>query len=131
MVTIKELTLTCKYILSKKLITSGELIFLLDGRRKGLIKFLLVDIREPREHESLSIEGTDMLFPVSKIHLYPEVLEELRHINFVFYCTNGGRSTHLLEVSKKMGFPQGCQLNNGILSYQGKTKKDLMPANIF
>lgn len=131
MVTIKELTLTCEFILTKKVITSGELIFLLDGRRKGFVNFMLVDIREPREHKNLSIEGTDTLFPVSKIHLYPEVLEELRHISFVFYCTNGGRSTYLLEVSKKMGFPQGSQLDNGILGYQGKTGKDLVPANIF
>lgn len=131
MVTIKELTLTCEFILSKKTISSGELIFLLDGRRKGLINFMLVDIREPREHKNLSIEGTDTLFPASKIHHYPEVLEELRHINFVFYCTNGGRSSYLLDVSKKMGFPQGCQLINGILGYQGKCGKNSIPENIF
>lgn len=131
MVTLEDISLTCKHILSKKTITSGELIFLLDGRRKGLVDFALIDIREPSEHKNLSISGTDVLFPVSKMHLYPEVLEELRHENFVMYCTVESRSIHLVNLMKKMGFAQITQLKGGIVSYHGKTARNVSPPNIF
>lgn len=131
MITINNLTLTCKEILNKKSITSGELIFLLDGRRKGLVDFLLIDIREPDEHKNLSIVGTDVLFPVSKMHLYPEVIEGLRHIDFVLYCSTGNRTDNMLELLKKMGFPQACILKHGIISFAGKTAHNEVPANIF
>lgn len=131
MVTLENIALTCKHILSKKTITSGGLFFLLDGRRKGLVDFALIDIREPNEHKSLSIVGTDVLFPVSKMHLYPEVLEELRHENFVMYCTVESRSIHLSKLMKKMGFPQSAQLKGGIVAYHGETDRNVSPPNIF
>lgn len=131
MVTLENIALTCKHILSKKSITSGELIFLLDGRRKGLIDFALIDIREPSEHKGLSIAGTDVLFPVSKMHLYPEVLEELRHENFVIYCSVENRSSLLVKTMKKMGFVQITQLKGGMVSYKGETATNVSPPNIF
>ncbi len=131
MVTLEYINTTCKIILRKKDITSGELVYLLDGRRKGLVDFLLIDIRESNEHKAFSIDGTDVLFPASKFHLYPEVLEQLRHENFIAYCASGLKTKYLTDMAKKMGFLQYSQLKGGILKFQGNTLKDVAPPNIF
>lgn len=130
MITPKDLALTCRDILNKKAISTGELIFLLDGRRKGLVDFVLIDIRSPEGHKNLSINGTDVLFPIAKMHLYPEVLEQLRHEKFVMYCTMGARTQYLQNVMLKMGFSQATILKGGIIAYHGETSHNSIPPNI-
>ncbi len=120
-----------KKVLKKKSLTSQELISLLDGRKKKLVDFLLIDIREPKEHQNLCIDGTDVLFPSSKMNLYPETIEELRHIDFVLYCSDGIRSKYLLGIFENMGYKQMTKLKGGILGFTGQTKHNSSPPNIF
>ncbi len=132
MVTLENIANTCRKILEKPGgITSGELIFLLDGRRKNLVDFLLIDIREPEEHKNLNINGTDMLFSVSKMSLYPEVVEGLRHVDFILYCAKGQKSDFLLSVFKNMGYIRGTKLKGGILDFTGNVRHSDEPPNIF
>ncbi len=131
MVTLDEIKQNCQMILKKSSISSKELVYLLDGREKGAINFTLIDIREPKEHRNFSIDGTDILFPVSKMHLYPEILEQLRHENYVTYCATGEKSAHMIKIAQKMGFSQSSRLDGGIISYHGKTLKNTATPNIF
>ncbi len=131
MVTLENLALTCQDILRKRSIRSGELVFLLDGRRKNLVDFLLIDIREPEQHQNLPINGTDIILPISKLHIYFEILEELRHINFVLYCTNGGRTSFVMSMLEKMGYFQATQLKGGILDYLENTSINYTQPVIF
>ncbi len=131
MATLEKSTLTCKDVLKKENITSEELVFLLDCRKKKLIDFLLVDIREAKEHQDLSIEGTDVLFPMSKMNLYPQIIEELRHIDFVLYCSDGKRSEYMMSIFKNMGYMQLTQLKDGVMEYLGKTNRNSVPKTIF
>ncbi len=131
MVTHENISFTSSSILKKKNISSGELIFLLDARERGLTNFMLIDIRESSEHKIVSIDGTDILFPVSKMHLYPEVVEQLRHENFVMYCSTGNKTAHFSKMVLKMGFVQFAQLKGGIITYKGATSRNVVPPNIF
>lgn len=126
----KILAFKCNDILNKKFISSKELNFLLENREKGLVKFILIDIQDAKAHRNLSITGTDVLFPISKMHLYSEVLEQLRHVDFVMYCKNGKRTAYMQRVMSKMGFMQGAILKGGILAFDGKTSYNTMPPNI-
>lgn len=104
-------------IFQKSSINSEELIFLLQNKEE--VDFLLIDIREMEENSAFSIKDTDILFPISKIHLYPNVLEELRHKQAVLYCRTGSRTTYLLQIMQKMGFEKVSHLEGGIVNFGG------------
>ena len=114
-------------IFQKSNISSEELEFLLDLRAKGLINFLLVDIKELFEYSALSIKGTDRLLPTSTMHLHVEILEELKRSPFVLYCRTGNRTGHMLSVLGRMNFEQATHLEDGIVGYKGKTVKNAKP----
>lgn len=127
----EEAELGLDEFLQKEAISSEELIYLLKKRDENQIKLLLVDIRELEENMELSIVGTDILFPISKIHLYPNVLEQLRHENVVLYCRTGSRTTYLLQVMKKMGFENVSHLKNGIVEYRGEIMSKKTPPIVY
>ena len=115
---------TCKAILDKAFISASELEFLLQAREQGDISFLLVDIRELYEYSDLSIKGTDLLLPTSRLHLYGDTIEVLKKTPFVLYCRTGNRTSHVLRIMERMGFTQAAHLGEGIVTYRGETLRN-------
>lgn len=125
----EEIVFTCKAILEKPHISGGELEYLLDAREKELLSFSLVDIRELYEYSDLSIKGTDLILPTSRMHLHMEEVEKLREIPFVLYCRTGNRTGQMLHIMGRMGFEQAAHLGDGIVAYHGETLRNAPPPN--
>lgn len=115
----------------KRFINSDELIFLLKQREAKNIEFLLIDIREPYENRAISIEGTDILFPISKIPKNLDILEKFRDKKVVLYCRSGNRTEYLLSVAEQMEFNHMCHLKGGIIEYKGVTLRNQVPNIIY
>lgn len=120
-----------KNFFEKDSISSDELVDLLEKRSADSIHFLLIDIRESEENRALSIVGTDVLFPISKIHMYPDVLEKLRHENVILYCRSGSRTAHLLAVMQRMGYEHVSHLVDGIIEYRGEMTNKKAPPIVY
>ena len=125
----EEIAFTCKAILDKPHISGGELEYLLKIREEGLVSFSLVDIRELYEYSDLSIKGTDLLLPTSRMHLHMETIEKLRELPFVLYCRTGNRTGHMLHILGRMGFEQAAHLGDGIVAYHGETLRNAPAPN--
>lgn len=77
---------------------------------------LLVDVREPAEHELVSIGG-DVLIPRARI-LSGEALAELpADRTIVLYCRSGVRSAECLRALQGAGFGDVRHLGGGILAW--------------
>ena len=72
---------------------------------------LVIDVREPHEHEIARIEGT-VLIPLGAL---PERLSELDgHREIVTHCHHGARSLKALDILKGAGFSKVRSLRGGI-----------------
>ena len=80
-------------------------------------KFLLVDVREPREWESGRIEGA-VLIPQGEIFDGSAIAGLPKEIPIVLYCRSGVRSADCLEELRGAGFPDAMHLEGGILAWQ-------------
>ena len=74
-------------------------------------EMLVIDVREPHEHEIVHIDGT-RLIPLGEL---PQRLGELDdHREIVTLCHHGARSLKALEILKAAGFAQVRSLRGGI-----------------
>ncbi|MBE0490861.1 MAG: rhodanese-like domain-containing protein [Sulfurospirillum sp.] len=89
-------------------------------RSKGLLDFVLIDIREIFEYTQASIVGADLLMPTSNFGKYMQKLEEYKDKCVLIYCRTGSRTSYVLELLKKMGFKKIGHLSQGIVGYSGK-----------
>ena len=82
---------------------------------------LIIDVREPAEHEAQSIPGA-VLIPKHKFvdRSALEVLPRDRQI--VLYCRSGIRSAQSLEILKSAGFTKATHLKGGILAWEESKK---------
>ena len=82
---------------------------------------LIVDVREPAEHEAQSIPGS-VLIPKHKFEDRSalEVLPRDRQI--VLHCRSGIRSAKCLEILKSAGFTKATHLKGGILAWEESKK---------
>src|SRR5437773_431149 len=72
---------------------------------------LLIDVREPHEHEIAHIDGA-VLIPLGEL---PDRLGELDgHREIVTHCHHGARSLKALEILKAAGFSKVRSLRGGI-----------------
>jgi len=72
---------------------------------------LLIDVREPHEHEIAHIDGA-VLMPLGEL---PDRLGELDgHREIVTHCHHGARSLKALEILKAAGFSKVRSLRGGI-----------------
>lgn len=84
--------------------------------KKELSTVVLVDVREPEEHQESRIEGAKLI-PLGEItsraqrELNPED-------NIVLYCAHGVRSLHALIALRQMGFENLRSLEGGICAWQ-------------
>jgi sulfur-carrier protein adenylyltransferase/sulfurtransferase len=93
-------------------ITATELKAMLDGDDK----IFLVDVREPNEHEIVSIPGA-VLIPKDQF-LSGAALEHLpQDRKIVLHCKSGARSAECLAVVKNAGFADAVHLGGGVLAW--------------
>ena len=102
-------------------ITAEELHAEMENNRKHVI----VDVREPGEHQSWRISGA-MLVPRGILEPAVElgnpqrnqVLANARGEKVVLYCSTGGRSALAADVLQKMGFTDVESLAGGITNWR-------------
>jgi ferredoxin-thioredoxin reductase catalytic subunit/rhodanese-related sulfurtransferase len=109
-------------LFEKEVISSIELVDLLNGRNKGLVNFILIDVREIIENNSKMIIGMDRLIPTSNLGNGLDKISDKKDGNIVVYCHSGARSARVQEIMKSIGFKTVINLGGGIVSYGGKTK---------
>jgi adenylyltransferase/sulfurtransferase len=93
-------------------ITARELKARIDAQED----FLLVDVREPNEHDIVRIPGS-VLIPKARI-LSGEALAELPQDKpIVLHCKSGQRSAEALAALQKAGFVDAVHVGGGVLSW--------------
>jgi len=85
----------------------GEVQRLLQANRQAV----LLDVREPHEHEIVRIEGS-RLIPLSELHLRANELDTAETI--VTYCHHGQRSLQAIKTLEHFGFKKLKHLRGGI-----------------
>ncbi|MDQ4047754.1 MAG: molybdopterin-synthase adenylyltransferase MoeB [Actinomycetota bacterium] len=97
-------------------VTAAQLATMLASREAGLKDFELVDVREPGEHDIVSIDGS-VLIPQGRI-LSGEAWAELpQDRDIVFHCKAGSRSAAVLSAARKAGYQRVSHLDGGILAW--------------
>ncbi len=105
-------------------ITAGDLSIMLTQRARGERNFLLIDVREPNEHEIVRIEGA-VNIPQGRF-LDGSVLSELpTDMPIVLHCKLGMRSAECLAVLKGAGFADATHLGGGILAWIDRVEPHL------
>ncbi|WP_330202233.1 molybdopterin-synthase adenylyltransferase MoeB [Cyanobacterium sp. Dongsha4] len=98
-------------------ITVQELKFLLESHPHD---YVLVDVRNPNEHEIARIPGS-VLIPLSDIES-GEGVQKIRELvdvkghRLIAHCKMGGRSTKALQILKEAGI-EGINVKGGILAW--------------
>lgn len=77
----------------------------------GRVKPLLLDVREPWEHERARIEGSELV-PMQTIPVRVRELDPGRAI--VCICHHGGRSMHVAMFLARQGFDDVYNLTGGV-----------------
>ena len=96
---------------------------MLDERERGERDFMLIDVREPHEHEIVSIDGA-VLIPKGEF-LDGSALAKLPQDKpIVLFCKVGGRSAEALAVVKGAGFNDAIHVGGGILAWVDKIETD-------
>lgn len=97
-------------------VTATQLATMLASRKAGLKDFDLVDVREPGEHDIVSIDGS-ILIPQGRI-LAGEAWAELpQDKDIVFHCKAGTRSAAVLAAARRAGYQRVSHLDGGILAW--------------
>jgi adenylyltransferase/sulfurtransferase len=97
-------------------VTAPQLATMLASRKAGLKDFELVDVREPGEHDIVSIDGS-VLIPQGRI-LAGEAWAQLpQDKDIVFHCKAGTRSAAVLAAARKAGYQRVSHLDGGILAW--------------
>jgi len=110
-----------KETLTKEQLTGEELELLLKAREQGMIKFKLLDIREPFEWQMGRIKGADFLVPTSNFYVELEKVMPHKDEPWILYCHVGSRSAYVQRVLKSQeGFPHIGNLTYGIAAYKGE-----------
>ncbi|WP_066295698.1 molybdopterin-synthase adenylyltransferase MoeB [Arthrobacter luteolus] len=92
----------------------AELAILLADRRAGRADFDLLDVREPGEHEIVSIEGADLV-PRAGILSGSVVPDPLRTV--YVHCKSGGRSAEVTAFLRGRGYERAFNVSGGVLDW--------------
>lgn len=77
--------------------------------------FVLIDVREPYEHEEFNVGGE--LIPLGSIPTSLEDLEAHKEDEIVVYCRSGRRSATARELMQQAGFKNVRNLEGGMLAW--------------
>ena len=85
-------------------------------RERGEEDFMLIDVREPAEHEIVAIPGS-VLIPKNEF-LMGNALESMPHEKqIVLHCKVGQRSAEVLAVVKGAGFADAQHVGGGVVAW--------------
>jgi len=110
-------------LLNKPQLDGDELEALLEARALKMIDFSLLDVREHMEYQMAHIVGTDYLVPTSSFYAEIEKFNDKKKKPIIVYCHTGSRSYQVQHVMGSLGFEHICNLQYGIVSYNGETQK--------
>jgi len=111
-------------ILAKSQLSGEELELLLKAREKGMVKFKLLDVREPFEWQMGRIKGADFLVPTSNFYAELEKVMPYKDEPWILYCHVGSRSMYVQRVlSQQPDFPHIGNLTYGIAAYRGEIER--------
>ncbi len=90
---------------------------------------LLVDVREPGEHDQCRLEGAILvprgILEAASDPRYPkriQVLVDARQRPIVLYCATGGRSAMAAATLKRMGFEEVYSLAGGVAQWEAEKR---------
>lgn len=95
-------------------ITVDELKKRLDAKEE----LVLIDVREPHEHEEFNVGGE--LIPVGTIVDRLDDLMEHKDDEVILYCRSGNRSGMAQNILRQVGFKNARNLEGGMLAWQEK-----------
>lgn len=78
-------------------------------------EFVLIDVREPNEHEAFNVGG--QLIPVKTIPQRLSELEAHKNDEIVVYCRSGARSGMAQRFMQESGFTNVRNLTGGMLAW--------------
>lgn len=81
-------------------------------------EYLLIDVREPHEHEAFNIGGE--LIPLGDVPDRLEDLKEHAEKEVVVYCRSGRRSATAQKLMQQAGFQNVRNLEGGVLDWIDK-----------
>ncbi len=110
-------------LLKKEQLNGEELEALIEAKELGMIDFALLDVRELMEFKMGHIVGTDSLVPTSQFYAKIEEHNDKKEKAVIVYCHTGSRSFQVQHAMKSLGFKQVGNLQYGIISYNGETKR--------
>lgn len=86
----------------------------------GESNFVLIDVREPYEHEEFNIGG--QLVPVGSVMGAIPSFEEHRDDEIIVYCRSGNRSGMAKMLFEASGYKNVRNLTGGMLAWQAAFK---------
>jgi rhodanese-related sulfurtransferase len=78
--------------------------------------FVLIDVREPNEHEAFNVGGT--LIPLKTLPHRLDELEGNEDAEVIVYCRSGARSGMAQQYLQQSGFKNVRNLTGGMLAWQ-------------
>lgn len=78
-------------------------------------KFVLIDVREPYEHQEFNIGGS--LIPMSNLESKIDDLAEHKDQEVILYCRSGNRSGIAQQFLLQKGFKNVLNLTGGMLAW--------------
>jgi rhodanese-related sulfurtransferase len=82
----------------------------------GDTNFVLIDVREPHEHEAFNIGG--QLVPVGSLQGALPELADHQDEEVIVYCRSGARSGMAQGILRQAGFKNVRNLTGGMLAWQ-------------
>ena len=99
-----------------KAVTVHQLSTMLAERSAGLCDFDLIDVREPREYEIVSIPGS-RLIPQDQIFSGMALTELRQDRDIIVHCKSGRRSAGVLVELAAQGYTRVEYLQGGVLEW--------------
>ncbi len=81
--------------------------------------FVLIDVREPYEHEIARIPGS-RLIPLGQLENRLSELESFKNKEIIAHCQKGGRSSRAVEFLLRSGFKKVWNVVGGITEWSNK-----------
>mgnify|MGYP005839900393 FL=1 len=78
--------------------------------------FVLIDVREPHEHEDFNVGGH--LIPLGDIPMKMHDLEDHQEDEVIVYCRSGRRSATAQAFMREAGFKNVRNLEGGMLAWE-------------
>lgn len=89
----------------------------LKQRISSQVPLMLVDVREPAEHEEFNVGG--LLLPLGQIRVGDtETIDSFKEEEIILYCRSGNRSGQAALILETMGFTNVVNVVGGMLSWQ-------------